>query len=170
VKIKHSLSIALTGLITFLWVNSAWAAEALDLQYQDPAKTTTSAASTNWAALLLRVGLSLAVIIGLALLLVKLLQKNSLLSRKSSWAQVLDQIAIGQNKSLALVKIFGKVYVLAVTDHSISKLLDEQEIDLDKVDQVTENSGGAISPVIGGKFAALLESKLADIWKRKTGE
>ena len=118
--------------VWLLWAGTAWAAgQPLgDLQY-----TPTQIAPINIGGVLLQLVLSLAVVIGLALILVKFLQKNNLLARQSAWARIVDQVSVGPNKMLVLAEIFGKVYVLGVTEHSITTLLGENDIDLSQVKQ-----------------------------------
>ena len=125
-----------TTIVWLLWTGTAWAAgQPLgDLQYKEP--TTAPVAPINMGAMLLQLVISLVVVIGLALILIKFLQRNTLLSRQSAWARIVDQVYVGPNKMLVLAEIFGKVYVLGVTDHSITTLLGENDIDLSQVKQV----------------------------------
>lgn len=38
--------------------------------------------------------------------------------------RILDQVVIGQNRALILAEIAGKIYVLGITEHNITKLLE----------------------------------------------
>jgi flagellar biogenesis protein FliO len=145
----------------------ALAATPLDsMQYQPQ----MSPPGLSTGGIILRMALSLVIVIGLILVLVVLLrflQRNTLLSRQGAWAKVIDRIGIGPNKMLALVEIFGKVYVLGVTDHGISTLLNEQEIDLSHVHEVVADveRKKAIPGNLGNSFLQLLDSKLHDLRK-----
>ena len=150
-----------TLIVWLLWMGTAWAAgQPLgDLQYKEP--TTTPVTPINTGAVLLQLVISLAVVIGLALILIKFLQRNTLLSRQSAWARIVDQVNVGPNKMLVLAEIFGKVYVLGVTDHGITALLGEDDIDLSQVRQVFAEVDSR-----KGRFLQTLDSKLGELKKR----
>jgi flagellar biogenesis protein FliO len=152
-----------------LWAGTAWAAGqplgALQ-PYQVPAPVLPS---INIGGLILQLVFSLAIVIGLALILIKFLQKNSLLSRQSTWARVVDQVSVGPNRMLVLTEIFGKVYVLGVTEHSIATLLGENEIDLSLVKQAfaeAENRKKIVPSYLGNPFRGILESRIEDLKRR----
>lgn len=148
-----------TLIVWLLCMGTAWAAgqppEAF--QYQAPAPVTT----INTGAVLLQLVISLAVVIGLALILIKFLQRNTSLSRQNAWARIVDQVSLGPNKMLVLAEIFGKVYVLGVTDHSITALLGENDIDLSQVRQVFADVDSR-----KGKFLQTLDSKIGELKRR----
>jgi flagellar biosynthetic protein FliO len=155
-----------TALVWLMWAGTVWAeTQPLgDLQYQEPASLTPP----SMGGLLLRMVISLAVVIGLAIILAKLLQKNTLLSRQSTWARVVDQVNVGPNKRLALTEIFGKVYVLGVTDHGITTLLGEDDIDLSLVKQAfaeAESRKRIVPSYLHNPFVQTLESKIGELRK-----
>jgi flagellar protein FliO/FliZ len=157
-----------TALAWLLWAGAAWAAgQPLgDLQYQGPEQQV---APFNIGGALLQLVLSLVVVIGLAIILVKFLQKSNALSRHSAWARVVDQVYVGPNKMLVLAEIFGKVYVLGVTDHGITTLLGENDIDLSQVKQAfldAENRKKIIPAYINNPFLNILDSKIGELKKR----
>ena len=156
-----------TALVWLLWAGAAWAAgQPLgNLQYQGPEQPVPF----NTGGALLQLGLSLVVVIGLAIILVKFLQKSNALSRHSAWARVVDQVYVGPNKMLVLAEIFGKVYVLGVTDHSITTLLGENDIDLSQVKQAfldAEKRKKIIPSYIDNPFLNILDSKIGELKKR----
>jgi flagellar biogenesis protein FliO len=162
VKLCWSLAV-----VWLLWAGTAMAAgQPLgDLQYNAP----TQMAPINIGVVLLQLVISLVVVIGLALILVKFLQKNNLLARQSAWARVVDQVSVGPNKMLVLAEIFGKVYVLGVTEHSITTLLGENDIDLSQVKQAfaeAENRKKLVPPYISNTFRGILDSRIEDLKKR----
>ncbi len=149
-----------TIIVWLLWTGAAWAAGGVgDLPYKEP--MTAPVAPINMGAMLLQLVISLAVVIGLALILIKFLQRNTLLSRQSAWARIVDQVNMGPNKMLVLAEIFGKVYVLGVTDHGITTLLGENDIDLSQVRQVFAEVDSR-----KGRFLQTLDSKLGEFKKR----
>jgi flagellar biogenesis protein FliO len=161
--VKRCWSLAVVWL---LWTGTAWASQPIgDLQYNAP----TRISPINIGGMLLQLLLSLVVVIGLALILIKFLQKNNLLARQSAWARIVDQVSVGPNKTLVLAEIFGKVYVLGVTEHGITTLLGENEIDLSLVKQAfaeAENRKRLVPPYIGDSFRGILDSKIEDLKKR----
>lgn len=100
----------------------SWAALP-NLNYQEPG----SFDPPQMGALLLRVVISLVVVLGLAVLVTKFLQRRTFISRPGHWIRVLDQVMVGPNKGLLLAEIAGKIYVLGITDHNITKLLEIED-------------------------------------------
>ncbi|HHV35330.1 MAG TPA: flagellar biosynthetic protein FliO [Syntrophomonadaceae bacterium] len=93
---------------------------ATQLEYQDPSLV----AVPSMGATLLRLVLSLLIVIVLAFLVIKFFQRQMPFTRSGRWMRILDQVVIGQNRALLLTEIAGKIYVLGVTDHNITKLLE----------------------------------------------
>ena len=150
----------LTVLFWFFSSPCAWAADSL--KGQEPV-----AAPPSMGGMLFRMVISLLIVIALALVLVKFLQKNTQLTRKSSWAKVVDQCIIGQNQRLVLVEIFGKVYVLGVTEHNIATILEEKDIDLSQVKELheIENNRINMTSLFGGNFSQVLDDKIGSLKK-----
>lgn len=96
---------------------------ATQFEYQDPVQV----AAPSMGSLLLRLVLSLIIVIGLALLVIKFFQRQVSHSGTGRWIRILDQVVIGSNRALILVEIAGKIYVLGVTDHNITKLLEVKD-------------------------------------------
>ncbi|MDH7576750.1 MAG: flagellar biosynthetic protein FliO [Bacillota bacterium] len=94
-----------------------------NLDYQDPGPL----APPQMGTLLLRLIISLLVVIGLALIVIKFIQRRPFIPRPSHWIRILDQVAIGPNRGLLLAEIAGRIYVLALTEHSITKLLEIED-------------------------------------------
>ncbi len=156
--------------IWMLWVGTAWAAgQPLgDLPpYQAPAPVAPP--GMNMGSEILQLVLSLVVVLGLALILIKFLQRNTMLSRQSAWARIVDQVPVGTNKMLVLAEIFGKVYVLGVTEHSITTLLGENDIDLGQVKQAfaeAENRKRLVPSYLSTPFRGILDSRIEDLKRR----
>lgn len=94
-----------------------------DLDYQDPEAYSLP----GIGSLLLRFIVSLAVVVILAFVVVRLLQRKVFIPKTGTWLRVIDQAAIGPNKGLLLAEVCGKFYVFGVTDHDISKLLEIED-------------------------------------------
>ncbi len=101
----------------------ARAAALPDLDYQDPGPI----APPHIGSLLFRLVISLVVVIGLALVVIKFIQRRPFIPRSGHWIRILDQVAIGPNRGLLLAEIAGKIYVLALTEHTITKLLEIED-------------------------------------------
>jgi hypothetical protein len=70
---------------------------------------------------------------------------------------------------LVMAEIFGKVYVLGVTEHSITTLLGENDIDLSQVKQAfaeAENRKRLVPPYLGNPFRGILDSWIEGLKKR----
>lgn len=89
-------------------------------EYQDPSMV----AVPSMGATLLRLVLSILIVIVFAFLAIKFFQRQMPFTRSGRWMRILDQVVIGQNRALLLAEIAGKIYVLGITDHNITKLLE----------------------------------------------
>jgi flagellar protein FliO/FliZ len=112
------------GLAVFAAIRPARALAA------DPAPTELEPPS-QWEMLgnLLYVIFILGVIVALIVLLIKFLSKSSRQFFSAKGIQLLAGIQLGQNKSLQIVEIGNRIYVLGVGDtvHLIDKIDDEAE-------------------------------------------
>ncbi len=143
--LKNLLKIVETYLILLIIAPPAWAAPLTNLEYQEPEPV----APPSIGGLLFRLIISLIVVIGLAIIGIKFLQKRAFITQTGRWIRIIDQVGIGPNKALLLSEIAGRIYVLGVTDHSISKLLEIEETS--QVAAILEESLEAgISPWKGG--------------------
>lgn len=82
--------------------------------------------------LFIKLVVSLAVIVGLTYLTVKVLRRKLTYSLAGEFIKVLDQHAFAMNKGVYITEVAGRVYVLGVTDHNItilSEVSDTQVID-----------------------------------------
>jgi flagellar protein FliO/FliZ len=94
--------------------------DELNLQYDDPQPSE----SPSMLGQLVRVLVSLSLIIGLALTLIRVFGRRVTRLPASGWLNVIDQVALAPNKGLYLTEIAGKYYVLGVTDHQITKVTE----------------------------------------------
>lgn len=154
IYIKKASVCCLTAFIWFFSCSCAWAEN--DLSYQESA-----AALPSMGSMLFRMLISLVIVIVLAVILIKFLQKNTQLTKQSSWAKVLDQMIIDPKKRLVLVEMFGNVYVLGVTENNITIILEEKDIDLSQVKELQElNDRMNTTPLSGSKFIQIFEDKI----------
>lgn len=131
---KRLRSFAATLWAVLLVAAPSWAAPLGDLDYQEP----EAVAPPSMGSLLLRLFISLIVVLGLAFFVLKYLQKRTAISQTGRWIRVIDQVGIGPNKALLLAEIAGRLYVLGVTDHNISKILEIKEAS--QVEAILEES------------------------------
>lgn len=89
-------------------------------EYSEPALVSPPSMGST----LLRLILSLIIVIVLIFLLIKFFQRQMPFTRSGRWMRILDQVVIGQNRALILAEIAGKIYVLGITEHNITKLLE----------------------------------------------
>ncbi|MFA5566291.1 MAG: flagellar biosynthetic protein FliO [Acidimicrobiia bacterium] len=80
--------------------------------------------------LLLRLGLSFAVVLGLILGAAKFLRNKPGFGRdpKAPKFDVLDRISVGRSSSVALVRLGGRGLVVGITDGSITLLTEAPEL------------------------------------------
>jgi len=171
--VKSLFKIMVIYLMLLIIAPPAWAAPLTNLEYQEPEPV----APPNIGALLFRLIISLIVVIGLAVISIKFLQKRAFITQTGRWIRIIDQVGIGPNKALLLSEIAGKIYVLGVTDHGISKLLEIEETS--QVAAILEESLEAgISPWKGGilpnlwkkPFQQLFIAKKEDTFNTREGE
>lgn len=151
-------------LLVFLAAPALAAGETENLQdqsvnlpeYQPP--QVDAGPSMFW--LFIRLLLSLLLIIGLTYFGIKVLGKQWGRKSAGTWINILDQMALGQNKGIFITEVAGKVFVLGVTDHSISKLLeiDDQEF----IRQMKENPAGEGEPE---QFSRQWWQRFLDSWR-----
>ncbi len=106
-------------------------------EYSEPALVTPPSMGST----LLRLILSLIIVIVLIFLLIKFFQRQMPFTRSGRWMRIIDQVVIGQNRALILAEIAGKIYVLGITDHNITKLLeidDPSKVALFSADEMEE--------------------------------
>lgn len=111
-----------TAILPFMAGKAAAASEGLD--------TTESALhlDTNYTGTLITVMIVLAVIIGLIILLIKLLARRNRGWGANRALRTLGGVPLGQNKSLQIVELAGKVYVVGVGENiTLIDKLDDQE-------------------------------------------
>jgi flagellar biosynthetic protein FliO len=121
-----------------------------------PAAATPPALDMGW--LLFKTVLSLALIIGLIVVLVfvlnKYLQQGLKGTPNGDWCRVVAQFPLGQKQSLVLVQTLGKFVLLGVTDSSINKITEFEEMpELQAMAEAAETSGNNM-------FRKLLQQKL----------
>jgi len=72
--------------------------------------------------LFIKLIISLAVIVGLTYLTVRVVRRNLTYSSAGEFIRVLDQHAFAMNKGVYITEVAGRVYVMGVTDHNINIL------------------------------------------------
>lgn len=173
--IKKLCSFAAALLWGFLlFAAHSWAVPLGNLEYQEP----EAVAPPSMGSLLLRLIISLTVVLGLAFVVIKYLQKRAAIAQTGRWIRVIDQVGVGPNKALLLAEIAGRLYVLGVTDHNISKLLEIKETSQvttileESLDSDISHLKGEIRHKLWGKpFHKLLKTKVINsLMENEEGE
>lgn len=147
-SLKKTLTTIGTSLMLFIIVPPVWAAPLGNLEYKDPVPVT----QFSVGALLFRLVISLVVVIGLAVVLIKLLQRRNLTTSTGHWMRIIDQVGIGPNRALLLTEIAGRIYILAVTDHNISLLLEI-------------NDTSQVAAILDESLEGRIPSQGSEIWR-----
>lgn len=138
---KHWQTLRLAGLASIGWLMTAgWAAaeETVDSTMNDKPPVIPASSMTGY---LIWVIFALLLVIGLIVFVIKLLSKRNRGWGANRALRSLGGIPLGQNKSLQVVELSGRVYIVGVGD-SVS-LLDkiddpvEAQMILDDMDQQT---------------------------------
>jgi len=99
-------------------------------------------------ALLFRLTISLLIIAGLVYFTMKLLRRNMKVLSRGENINVLDQYSFSLNKGIYITQIAGRVYVLGVTEHSITMITEINDPDVIKelVNRAREKAEEPIIP------------------------
>lgn len=95
----------------------------------DRQQVPDSRSSNLWLDFL-KLVLVLALIIAAAWSIIRLFSRQITAKMQGTWLNVVDEVALGQNRGIVLCEIGGKIYALGVTDHSISLLFEVNNPDL----------------------------------------
>lgn len=66
----------------------------------------------------------LMLLIGAAWSVVHLLRNNTAGRVQGTWVHVVDEVALGPNRGIALCEVGGKIYAVGVTDHQVNLLFE----------------------------------------------
>ncbi len=141
---------------------TAWAESLPELSYQQPEPYTLP----GIGALLLRFVISLAAVLVLAFLMIRFFQRKLFVLGSGSWIRVLDQVTVGPNRGLLLVEIAGKVYVLGVTEHNITRLLEITDPE-DVAALLAESSSSVTASFPRKNWFSLLEKNFHQVLLKK---
>jgi len=148
------------ALLTGLWAGGAWTvlpSYAASASVPDgggeelPAELLTD---TSMAGSLLWVIVSLLLVIGLIILFVKFLSQRSRTFGSNRAMRTLGGVGLGPNKSLQVVELGGKVYILGVGENIslLDKVEDPEEAEA-LLAQLEQSPPGAVS--LGGLLGRL---------------
>lgn len=113
----------------FLWLTvTAPTAYAVSgpLNLNQPEPQVVEQPSMFW--LFIKLVVSLAFIVGLTYLTVKVARRKLTYSSAGEFIRVLDQHAFAMNKGVYITEVAGRVYVLGVTDHNITILSEVDDV------------------------------------------
>lgn len=66
----------------------------------------------------------LMLLIGAAWSVVHLLRNNTAGRVQGTWVHIVDEVALGPNRGIALCEVGGKIYAVGVTDHQVNLLFE----------------------------------------------
>jgi len=97
-------------------------------------------------------------------------QGQSLGRLRNKHINLIDRFAVSKDKSFCLIEIAGKVYIVGITNHTMTLLdtLDAAAFSEAAAMQNTEQNAMSM-PIPGGKYTVALTNKLADFIAKKTG-
>lgn len=98
----------------------------------DNSKNDVAAGSTNLGWTLFKLILSLALIILMAYVIIRVFGKQVNRRFRGRWLQVIDELIVGPNRGVVLCEVGGRILALGVTDHSINVLFEVNDEDLIK--------------------------------------
>ena len=126
----------------------------IENQPYDPNVTVPVTPETfSWSGLIGTIVVFLIILI-IALWLIKRLNRYSVRNMESPWARVLDRQVLYGSQVLYLVEIAGKIQVLGVTDHHISKVeeINDPEIAAEILEEIAQRPEEKLDKVMSGIF------------------
>ena len=123
------------------------------------------AAVSWWSTLAYLVSLVavFALVVGLAYFTAKFVGSR-FNARSSGGGRVLENLPLGPNRSVCVIKIAGRVFLLGVTEHNITLL--SEITDDEAIEDLQENAPADIFPKDFGSFSELVE-KIQPPFKKK---
>jgi len=102
--------------------------------------------------------------LGIAFWLIKRLNRYTVRNMDSPWARVLDRQVLYGNQVLYLVEIAGKIQILGVTDHHISKVeeIDDPDIASEILEEIAHRPEEKLDKFMSGIFNKLRSKKRRD--------
>lgn len=94
--------------------------QKVDLNYSQPEKAETP--NVFW--MVIQLILALGLIVLLAWGLIQLFGNRANNKLQGRWIRVVDEIMLGQNRGIIAMETGGRVFLVGVTDHQISMLLE----------------------------------------------
>lgn len=96
---------------------------ALNAELDKQQNPTPSAGNMLWLDFL-KLIVVLGLIVGAAWSLVRIFSKQLNNKMQGTWIQVVDEVALGQNKGIVLCEVGEKLYAIGVSDHNINLLFE----------------------------------------------
>lgn len=146
-KLTRLISVLSAGICWYVSLPACSAFAAAKELNLDTAAEPQVAPMPSMFLLLLKLIISLVIIVGLTILVMKLLRKNMKVLSRGVNISVLDQYAFSLNKGVYITQVVDRVYVLGVTDHNISlitEITDREQIN----ELVTRAREKELEPII----------------------
>ncbi|NLB17492.1 MAG: flagellar biosynthetic protein FliO [Syntrophomonadaceae bacterium] len=100
--------------------------QKIEMSYETPQKIENG--NVFW--LVIQMILALALIIFLAWGMIRFFGRSMNTSFQGRWIKVIEQISLGTNRSISVIEIGGRSFLIGITDHSISLLTEIEDPDL----------------------------------------
>lgn len=134
-------------------------------QPYDPAITAPAATLEpfSWTGLIGTIIVFL-IILFLALWLIKRLNRYAVRNISSPWARVLDRQVLSGNQALYLVEIAGKIQILGVTEHHITKIeeINDPDIAAEILEEIAHKPEEKMDRFMSGIFKKIKSRKSKD--------
>ena len=111
------------GLKACMAVNMQSETDRVEFKYEEPAKQ----GSPSVAGMILEMILALVIIVALAWAILGFLGRRMTGRMQGRWIRVLDEVVLGPNRGIMAVELGGKVFLMGVTDHQISLLMEIED-------------------------------------------
>lgn len=166
----RNLKFFLPILIALFWVTPEFGCEAAGteggyLAGYDTEVTPKPAAVSWWSTLAYLVSLVavFALVVGLAYFTAKFVGAR-FNAKSSGGGRVLENLPLGSNRSVCVIKIAGRVFLLGVTENNITLL--SEITDDETIENLQENAPDNIFPKDFGTFSELVQ-KIQPPFKKK---
>ena len=121
--------------------------QKVEMSYEAPQK----AENRSVFGLVLQMIFALALIIFLAWGLIRFFGRSLNTSFQGRWVRVIDQVSMGANRSISVVEIGGRSFLIGITDHGISLLTEIEDPELIQemiVANLDQNNQASLEPTM----------------------
>lgn len=134
--------------------------------YNPPVPTPAAASDPfSWWGLLGTIFVFLVILV-VALWMIRKLNRFAVRNMESPWVRVLDRQILGGQQVLYLVEIAGKIQVLGVTDHHITKVaeINDPEVVADILEEIANRPEEKMDRFVNEIWRRLRSRKKKDVF------